>query len=261
MLIVSSCANQKTEENTVTQTFASFTKSIWVSTDYIEKISATRSPLKASDKLLGIAEMHFGGQINGDSLNVAASWNNHEGTNFTLYFTKGHPPNSLKISLPDYDLKTNFYEIAYEAKQNDTTLLLKHYDKTNVLLDSKRFTKVNNTHTSDDLGWGIQQVVNNKIISGNYINIDGPKPSSIITFKDDGSVNGLGNFKKYSIQTDFIAGPENNLDQICFDISTDNAKCFTYQVGGESIRIYEVKEDAKQEFLLIGKLKYVLLRQ
>ncbi len=260
-LILSGCSSDKIKLDSVRQISSPIFKGVWVSTDYIDQIQKTKSPLKSASKLLGVASMLFGGNSNSESLHVGISWNNHEGTDFTLYFKEGQKQNSLKTNLPDYDHKNNFYELAYEMTNNDTTIFLNHYTKANQLIDSKRFSKIRSYKPTDDLGGGIQFIVNSKLISGTYDVIDTLNSHSVAQFKDDGSVIGFLDYKKYVIQTDFIAGPENNLDQICFDISTKNAQCFTYQINGSTINIYEVTEDANHEFLQVGKLKYTLVRQ
>ena len=59
---------------------------------------------------------------------------------------------------------------------------------------------------------------------GTYKTVDSSGQTRTLNFSNDGIVTGLPNFKKYYVLTDFVAGPKNNLDEICFDIQTNNQR-------------------------------------
>lgn len=87
---------------------------VWVSTDYINEIEKTKSPNKSSSKLNGIVTMLITGDTQGDSIQVGASWNNHEGYSFTTYLKPGQNKNNLQTDIIDYKEASNFYELGYE---------------------------------------------------------------------------------------------------------------------------------------------------
>lgn len=263
LIILSSCSNSKTEQDAdLKKTFMPIFKGVWVLTEYIKKIEDTRSPLKSADKLRGVVTMIIGDKIQGDSLDVGVSWNNHEGSHFTLYFTTGIKQNNLKINLPDYDEKANFYELGYEVMNNDTSLFLYHYSNANKILDKKQFTKVYNGDQSDgDAGRGLQHIVNDKLFCGEYLLVNNPISKTTIQFKKNGFVTGLSDFKTYLIMTDFLGGPYSNLDEVIFNLYPGKMKSYAFQMSGNRVDLYETTEEESQGLLKRGKLKYSLVRK
>lgn len=61
--------------------------------------------------------------------------------------------------------------------------------------------------------------------------------------------------------TDFIAGPKNNVDEVCFDIQTKNQRCYAFKIIGDTINLCHVIESIAQDTLQLGQLKYKLVRQ
>ena len=113
--ILTNCSNDKTltpdniKNQTVSlkQNFIPILNGIWVLTDYIKAIEQTKSPLRAADKLQGVVTMIIDAESQPDSIQVGASWNNHEGYHFTTYFILGQNPNSLKTNIPDFQRSTD----------------------------------------------------------------------------------------------------------------------------------------------------------
>lgn len=94
LFICASCSNEKktntdnveNQVDSLKQKFIPILNGVWVLTDYIKVIEQTKSPIKAADKLEGVVTMIIDLDINTDSIEVGASWGNHEGYNFTTYF-------------------------------------------------------------------------------------------------------------------------------------------------------------------------------
>jgi hypothetical protein len=268
--ILTSCSNEKTsntendvsESDSLKKSFTPIFKGIWVLTDYINKIEKTRSPLKSADKLKGVVTMIIDGTDNSDSIEIGASWNNHEGYNFTTYFLVGQNSNRLKTNIPDYVEKSNFYELGYETINDETFLFLYHYEKTNKLLDKKQFSKVAETQPDNDAAWGLQYIVNVKLFSGNYLLIDSLNSTTKISFENNGSLTGDSEFKTYYIFTDFMGGPETNLDGIIFNMDTKNSEGFAFTMDKDTTYLYNTKgEEEAGELLQLNKVKYRLVRQ
>jgi hypothetical protein len=247
----------------VIEKFKPFIQGVWVKKDYIDDVVKTRSPYKSFKYLEHVASMQISiSKSNIDSVDVGYSLNNHEGANFTLYFKKGHKLTNLKVSLPDYDVEANFYELGYSVKGKDSCLILYHYSKNNHVLDSTLYERVSQTlPNEDDAGWGIQLLNNKNLIEGTYQLIDTTGHTLNIIFNTDGNVLGFQKFSKYYIGDDFVAGPENNLDQIYFDINNKTQKMYLFKLKADTLNLYESKEKPDSISLEYGKLKYKLVKQ
>lgn len=267
LFILISCSKEKTpttknEIESSKENLIPILNGVWVLTDYIKAIEQTKSPIKAADKLQGIVTMVIDAGIKSDSIIVDASWNNHEGYNFTTYLSTEQHQNSLKTNIPDYDEKTNYYELGYETISNETFLVLYHYDKTNKLIDKKSFTKVADKQKDNDVSWGLQYIVNKTLFSGNYLLIDNKNTTTKISLQSDGSLNGFSDFKTYYIFTDFIGGPETTLDAVEFNINEKNSKEYAFKIENDTILLYNTTRDQETgELLQLGKVQYKLVKQ
>lgn len=270
IFILTGCSNDKTsivdnssnQIDSLKQRFIPILNGVWVLTDYIRAIEQTKSPLKAADKLHGVVTMIIEADIKSDSIYVGASWNNHEGYNFSTFFVKGQKHNSLKTNIPDYDEKTNYYELGFETISNKTFLVLYHYSKSNKLIDKKEFTKVADKQHDNDAAWGLQYIVNEKLFSGSYLLIDSTKSSTTINLKSDGSLTGYSDFKTYYVITDFMGGPETILDGIAFNLNEENSKWFAFRIESDTTFFYStIGDEEAGELLQLDKIKYKLVRQ
>jgi hypothetical protein len=251
----SSADNQGSDKTEgLKKTFNPIIDGIWVETTYIEDISRTKSPSKSQDSLSSMVELDIEtNEITGDSLEVGAP-SIHEGTSFILYFRQGTKETSLPTNIVDYDTRTNFYEFGYVIMNNDTALVIYHFDKNRKLLDETKYIKVPKNSEG-----ALQYMVNKTLFSGIYDASDTAGNKMKIRFTNDGSVKGLPNFKRYYVLTDFVAEPENKLDEVCFDIQTKNQTCYAYKIIGDTINLYETTEN--EEDSLPGSLKYRLVKQ
>lgn len=242
----------------------------WVLTDYLQAIEQTRSPLQASDKLQGVVGMRIEASPAADSIAVGASWNNHEGLEFGVYFRPGKVPNSLQTNLPDYDdpeydpnNKDLYYEIGYETNKGNTTLLLYQYHHTGKRITKHHFTKVLDKQSDPDLGFGLQYSVNERLLTGAYLVRDSLGNSSKIFLKSDGSIVGFSAFKKYRISTDFMGGPHADFDEI--GLSPDNEynyQWFALVLRDNNILLHStIGDPEKGETVQLGKLRYTLVRE
>lgn len=268
--IFTSCSNDKNSNvdkgsnqiDSLKQKFIPILNGVWVLTDYIKEIEQTKSPSKSSDKLQDVVTMIIEADIKSDSIHVGASWNNHEGYNFSTYYLQGQKQNSLKTNIPDYDEKTNYYELGFETVSNKTVLVIYHYNKANKLIDKKAFTKVADKQQDNDAAWGLQYIVNEILFSGNYLLIDSTNSTTKVTFKSDGSLIGHAQFKTYYVFTDFTGDSETTLDQIVFNVNENNSKWFAFHIFGDSTFIYStIGDEESGELLQIDKIKYKLVRQ
>ena len=247
------------------QKFVPIIQGVWVLTDYISEIEKTKSSLKSRNKLTGdksdvIAALVIDTANQTDSIEIGASVNNHEELFFIIYFQTGQNKNQLKTNISYFDEKSNFHELGYEIINNITYLFLYHYDKTNNLIGKTQFSKVVDKQKSNDVAWGIQYMVNEKLFSGNFTLID--SRNTKIKFNADGSLTGFLNFKTYHILTDYAgAAIIPDIDMISFR-NDENWKLYAFRVIKDTIFLYSVIfNEEVGEAMTSDKLKYKLVRE
>jgi hypothetical protein len=236
--------------------FKSIISGSWAEQAYLDDLVKTKSPVQSQDSLTEIVELETDTSgIKSDSLEVGAVGIHEGGYDFVVYFRPGITPTSLPTNIKDEEIEMGFYELGYELTNEDTSLIIYHYNKNKKLLDQTRYIKVpRNTEGA------LQYMVNKILFSGNYKAIDSTGEATNIQFSNDGIVTGLPNFKKYYVLTDFVAGPENRVDEVCFDIQTPNQTCYAYQIKADTISLFEEAEK-ESDTLIVGQLKYKLVRQ
>lgn len=203
-------------------------KGVWVTSDYINDIRQNKSPYKAYEKLSGAAAIMINNTAS-DSLVAGMSLNNHEGSSLAIYFKPGHTPHSLLTNHSVYESSDSF-ELAYTITKNDTLLFMNRYTATGKLISSRKYTQVSYDTTHNDLGWGVEQVVNKDLLAGTY-NIDGTKPPIMVTFNQDGTVTGFEDFTTYFVGTNFSVNDPDELpgnDYIYFYKKGDGLNSISY---------------------------------
>jgi len=237
------------------QTFKSIINGDWYQASYIDSIQETKSPFLSQNSLAEYVELDINtNETTGDSLEIGAL-NIHEGTSFNVYFKPGLTATSLKTNIIDYDTVSNFYELGYNITANDTSLIIFLYNKNKKLLGQTKYLKAPKSSEG-----ALQYMVNKTLFTGNYIAEDSLGKTCALKFTNDGLVNGLLSYKKYYVLTDFVAGPENSTDEVCFDIQTNNQRCYAFDIKEDTIKLYDVKENADQDTLQRGQLKYKLVK-
>jgi len=229
---------------------------VWVPDEYIKLIESTKSPYKSSDVLTEVSTMIIECDSSvADSLIVGVSWNNHEGGNFTVYFDS---TNYLLTSIPDYEVNSNTYRLAYDIVKSDTLLMLAHFDKDNHLLDQKKFRRVLQNQTSDEgADWGLTVIVNDRIFRGQYERLESIVAEPIV-LSNSGEVQNFYDFKSYQVLTDFI-GPT-NFDNICFKTSDSKYSCFAFKFSVDTLRLYELVPTEEDGIEKVGAIKYTLIK-
>lgn len=238
------------------QTVKSIVNGDWYQASYIDSIQQTKSPFRSQKSLSEYVELHISAsEATGDSVIIEAP-SIHEGTNFIIYFKPGLTATSLPTNISDGDTKGAFYELSYKISGNDTSLRILRYDKFNKIIGQTKYLRA--PKNSEE---ALQFMVNKTLFAGNYKAEDSSGKISVLKLTNDGIVTGLPGFKKYYVLTDFVARPENNVDEVCFDIQTKNQLCYAFEIIGDTINLYDVKESTEQDTLQRGQLKYKLVRQ
>jgi hypothetical protein len=247
---------QKNSGIRTAQMFKSIINGVWYQASYIDSIQETKSPFRSQNSLAEYVELSINtNEACGDSLEVGAP-GIHEGTSFIIYLKPGLTSTSFPTNIVDEEVASNFYELSYDISQNDTSILILHYNKEKKLIGQTKYLRAPNGTEG-----ALQFMVNKTLFAGNYQAEDSSGNISILKFTNDGLVTGLPVFQKYYVLTDFVAGPENNVDEICFDIQTNQQQCYAFEIKGDTIKLYDVKESADQDTLQRGQLKYKLIKQ
>ncbi|MGX7666731.1 hypothetical protein [Flavobacterium pedocola] len=229
----------------------------WYETGYIEDLKKTKSPFQSQNALAWMVQLDIDtAQITGDSLEVSAP-GIHEGYGFKILFKQGLTKNSVKTNIINYDSETDFFELGYDISNRDTTLIINRYNKNKKLLKQVKYKKA--PKGADDV---LKYMVNKTLFSGTYETIENSGQKMTLTFSDNGAVTGFENHKKYEVITDFVAGPENYPDLICFNNQTDKQSCYTYRINGTTIKLFDIKETEDGEYSTEpGELRYELIKQ
>jgi len=150
--------NGQTEK--LIEKFKPIIQGVWVKKDYIDKVIQTKSPLAAIDECRGITIMYINtDHIEGDSLQFIAGYFNHDSGNVTIKFQPGGSLSSILFN--DKDLN-------YSLENGDTTITVFQYDNRKKLIVKAKFIRVLNRQFDDDLGYGMNYIINKEILSGNY---------------------------------------------------------------------------------------------
>jgi len=255
----SAASNAAQTQATPFQKFKQAMDGSWVVSGYITSLAKTRSPYNSRHEFSMVAAMSIGLSAGaGDSAHIGYSLNNHEGGDFIVYNKLGQRPNALKTKLIDGNSDGGFYELGYSIKNSDTSVIVYHYNKNKGLADSVSYTKVITFNDTDASG-GIEYITNKMLFSGTYTIAD-TVAGLEVKLEDNGKISGLSDFKTYLVNTDFVAGPENNLDEIIFDWSTKKQKSYAFKFNKDTLNMYETKEAADSINLVVDKLKYKLVK-
>jgi hypothetical protein len=236
------------------QTFKSILNGDWYQASYIDSIQKTKSPFLSRNSLAEYVELYINAnEATADSLEIGAP-GIHEGTSFMVYFKPGLTRTSLPTNIVDYDTASNFYELGYNISVGDTSLILSIYNKDKKITYQTQYLKAPKNSEEP-----LQYMVNKTLFAGSYKAEDSSGQISILKFTNDGQLYGLPNYKKYYVLTDFVAESDNSVDQVCFDIQTNNQRCYGFTIQADTIKLYDLKESI--DTTQFGGLKYKLVRQ
>ncbi len=264
LLITASCQTKKVnkiktikvETKEIQPNIKSIINGDWYETSYIENLKRTKSPYKSQNFLNSIVQLNIdSNNINNGILEIGAP-SIHEGSMFVVDFKRELNSNRLQTNIVDYENESNYFELGYTLTKNDTTLIIYKFNENKKVIGQKKFKKVPKNSEG-----AFQFMVNKTLFQGNYKINDDSEKSLNVKFSHDGIVIGIPNVKKYYILTDFVAGPLNNLDEICFDIDTDKQKCYAYEIKGDTINLYETLENEDHVTLEIGAMKYKMIKK
>jgi hypothetical protein len=239
---------------------------VWVKAAFLDGLSRTRSPLAVSGTPAGSGLTALAldlRQRRQDSVAVTAIENNHEGAALLVLLRPGRRAQALPLRYAYYeDDQGTTYELGYSRQAADTVLTLRTYDGTGRLREQTPYRRVRPAKGRPDevLPRSLKQAVHQAVLAGQYAGTDSAGRPAQARFDADGQVSGLGSFRRYEVNIDFI-GPENNVNKLFLDPYTDRQRTLAFRFRGDTLRLYAVQHDAEQINLRPARLHYTLVRR
>lgn len=201
-------------------------------------------------------------------------------------------PDQIPGSIPVYCLEINFtgsdsaevyngfeeYKLAYK-KEGDHNVFVNavqgkdlpftiYEDGNLILADSiwtgvksvSSFKKINEEDNTDNQKWLFEKYLNEKMISGDYLLFDNNNnPGQVVKFKSDGSVEGLRNYKTYSVcfAGDCTGETSPVSNTVTFKTVSNESLTFSFRYDrkNHSVFFYDISEpvsDIKGERKILG---------
>jgi hypothetical protein len=243
----------KKQTDSLIKKFKPIIQGVWVKADYINKLIKTKSPLAASDLAAGLTTIYINtGDIHGDSIVSMAGYDNHDGANATIKFQAGKNQSTIIF---------NGRDLGYAIENGDTVLIFSQYDNKKERFFKVKYIRVLKKQPEGDLGYGMHIYVNKAIVAGNYTLSDSTGVISNVYFSEDGKVNGFLNWKTHMINIDLNSDVNDNLDAIYFKNSNKENGNYSFKIIADTLSLYNTYENSDSTELLLGKLKYKLVRQ
>ncbi|AYA35650.1 hypothetical protein D3Y59_00435 [Hymenobacter oligotrophus] len=235
-------------------------RGVWVKEAYMAEIARTRSPLQAAAALQGIAALRINPATrSADSLRVALNLNNHEAGELTVYFRPGAAEKALPTNYRNAEKPDDAFELAYDKRLADTTLLLNRYSKGGRQLASERYVRLQRNPTAAGTeASAVQRFVHQQLLAGTYAATDSAGRRNQVRLGADGSIRGLGRYRSYQAATDFAETHANNLDYVLLDANTPRRRRLAYESTPDTVRLYSLRLQGAE--LRRGRLLYTLVR-
>ncbi|GAB2966277.1 hypothetical protein GCM10027048_40650 [Hymenobacter coalescens] len=240
---------------------------VWVKAAYLDALTRTRSPQAVAEAPAATGITAFAIDLSkprADSVAFDAILNNHEGGLLQVYLRPGRQPQSLPVSYVDYEDEGSSFELSYGRQGTDTLLQLRKYDRRNRLRESVSYRRVRfrptNLQDEPALNQGLAYAVRQVMLAGRYTGTDSVGRAVQAQFLPDGHVSGLGSFRTYTVNIDFI-GPENNLNMLFFDQYTARQRTLAYRITRDTLQLFAVRPDAEHINLSPGRRHYTLVRR
>lgn len=234
--------------------FKPMVQGVWVKKDYLEKVILTKSPLAAADLANGITTFFVNtDHIQGDSLIVPIGAGNHDGSTLVLRFNHGIKKSTLIFGGGN---------LGFKVEGKDTILIFEQFDEQKNAAIKTYFVRALRRQPDNNLGYGMEYVINKNIIAGDYRMTDSTGSIALINLENNGRVKGFLNFTAYSINIDLNSNVRDNLDEIFFTGGRAKDLSYSFKFNQDTLKLYETKVSSKDSDLLeLGKLKYTLIRQ
>lgn len=174
--------------------------------------------------------------VNGDSLVAGVGYGNHEGGEVTIYFRRSKQGNTLLTNHREYDSPGSYAELGYHISAADTTITLTTYSKQRHVIAQAAYRRIRNGRLDqlDNLNLAVKQL----LVSGNYTGVDSLQHPAHVQFSPDGKISGWPGFKTYDVNTDFGAGPGNDIDHLILSDESKRRCLVHFCFHADTLRLY-----------------------
>lgn len=229
--------------------FSPFIQGGWVKKAYIDSVLITKSPAAMAQMTWEILVLNVNtAETKGDSLIVRVGKAAHQLTYATLYFRPGKKPNTVIMSDTD---------VGYHIVGKDTIMTL--YFMLRGKPDSMQYIKAVHSMPRKNVGDGLDTMLNKGLIAGKY-NLQENGITKEVDFAVNSNVTGLGKYKTYYINNDFIKGMH-NVDGLTMDMHTKQESGLAFKIKADTLDLYTTYVNEKTEQTTLLALKYHLVRK
>jgi len=229
--------------------FIPIVQGAWVKKSYIDEVLKSKSPALSAQLTTEIMVLNIStSEIKGDSLKVYVGKAAHQIADVMMYFRPGKRPHTILMADT---------EVGYHITGKDTVITL--YFSLDGKPDSVQYIKALHKAPIKNVGDGLDSMLNKGLIAGKYT-LQENGATKDVEFAVNGDVKGLGNYKTYFINNDYIKGMI-NVDGINLDMRLGNPSGLAYKIKGDTLDLYNIKVDEDKAVTVITGLKYHLVKK
>jgi hypothetical protein len=230
----------------------------WITTNYIEQLQKTKSPLEASKT--GVYQLFINSKtIQKNSLKTDMWTINEGGYGFIIFFKSGIKKETWRTDWKQHANKEiRSTDIGLELNGKDTILVLYHYSSAKKLVDKTIFTKPNtpiDMDKNDFLGYQI----NATLFTGKYTVTDSAGKAIEAAFRSNGLISGFHDFNRFYI-VNFSLYRNTVLDEVYLQTGDDEKFSYTFTVEGNTIKLYTLQKSNRSSYTK-GALRYTLTKK
>lgn len=233
----------------------SILKGKWYQKAYIESLKQTKSLVKAH-KLSWLVNLNMSAsRLQGDTLSVRASSVN-EGYRFNVFLKQpGKTKHTFCTDIITFQAGDRA-EFGYAISKKDTVLKIIYYDSKGKLLNKIIYKKTPKTQLLPT-----RYMVNKTLFTGHYtVRTSGKSQAFEVQLLSNGHIKGWQGLKRYNVIINFVTGRKEALDRVVFNSYKENEKKYTYQISGDTIKIFIIKKDETYQ-PYIGNLVFTLVKK
>ncbi|TWR26459.1 hypothetical protein FPZ43_14965 [Mucilaginibacter pallidiroseus] len=252
LLFFASCNNddQKSSDKPLDQSqdmiqqFKPVINGVWVKKNYIKKLIKEKSAVEVADRAEGIMVFAIDtDKLKADSITVPVSYSNKKNGVVSLKFHPGR--NSTTIMLGSD-------ELSYTIKNQDTTLIIYHYDEAKRETATDKYIKAFNKQQTDDLSYAMTYLINRGLLAGNYQGVDDAGKKLNIMLSEDGKIKGYPGLSSYYLQN-YPDAPLNKFDVITFNKGTPKEQKLAFEMKKRTLTLYPTTANADSTLVMTDK--------
>ena len=201
----------------------------WINADFLAELRKNKSIYFSQNKMLPVAEIII--DETNSSMQLIFGYNDGCSGTFT------RTDDMLRLEACD---SSTAYSFNFEYDPFKKELFL--------IQDEIRFKFVRSSNKPEEAGAGVQRLISNEFLQGNWQSVKALKPfGSKISFDARGFVRGLSSYNKYSFVLGYDTYPA-FMDVIKLQRGAQQTDAWYYQLEGDSLRFFSFNESAPDLF-------------